>query len=320
MTAAIRVTDLRKSYGELEAVRGISFEVQQGEVFALLGPNGAGKTTTVEILEGFRDPTSGGVDVLGHDPARREPDFRSRIGIVLQATGIDPYLTVAESIEMYRGYYPDPRPVDEVIEVVGLEQKRDERVLKLSGGQQRRLDVAVALAGNPELLFLDEPTTGFDPGARRNAWTMIRNLRGLGKTVLLTTHYMDEAQELANRVAIIAKGEIVAEGSPASLGGRDLRATLIRFRAPAEAQLPEVPGLEVRDGTAEVKTETPTAVLHRLTGWSLERGIELDGLSVARPTLEDVYLELTRSVETQDGEQGAAPAGGRRGRRGRARG
>jgi ABC-2 type transport system ATP-binding protein len=218
---------------------------------------------------------------------------------------------------MYRGYYPDPRPVDEVIEVVGLGQKRDERVLKLSGGQQRRLDVAVALAGNPELLFLDEPTTGFDPGARRNAWTMIRNLQGLGKTVLLTTHYMDEAQELANRVAIIAKGEIVAEGSPASLGGRDLGATLIRFRVPAAAALPELPGLEVRDGTAQVKTETPTATLHRLTGWAVEQGVELDALSVARPTLEDVYLELTRSAETTDGDEEPTPAGRGRGRRGR---
>jgi ABC-2 type transport system ATP-binding protein len=320
MTAAVTVADLVKRYGELEAVRGISFEIEQGEVFALLGPNGAGKTTTVEILEGFRDRTSGEVDVLGHDPRARDRDFRNRIGVVLQSTGIDPYLTVAESIEMYRGYYPDPRPVDEVIEVVGLEQKRDERVLKLSGGQQRRLDVAIALAGNPELLFLDEPTTGFDPGARRNAWTMIRSLRELGKTVLLTTHYMDEAQELANRVAIIAKGEIVAEGSPASLGGRDLGVSLIRFRAPAgDAEVPAglVPGLEVRDGTAEVRTDSPTAVLHRLTGWAVERGVELDGLSVARPTLEDVYLELTRSAETSDGEESPAQAGGGRRKRGR---
>jgi ABC-2 type transport system ATP-binding protein len=318
MTAAVTVKGLVKRYGELEAVGGISFEIEQGEVFALLGPNGAGKTTTVEILEGFRDRTSGEVDVLGHDPASRDRDFRRRIGVVLQSTGIDPYLTVAESVEMYRGYYSDPRPVDEVIEVVGLGQKRDERVLKLSGGQQRRLDVAIALAGNPELLFLDEPTTGFDPGARRAAWTMVRSLRELGKTVLLTTHYMDEAQELANRVAIIAKGEIVAEGSPASLGGRNLGVTLIRFRAPGgEAEVPAglVPGLEVRDGTAEVRTDSPTAALHRLTGWAVERGVELDGLSVSRPTLEDVYLELTRSAETSDDEE-AAPAGRRR-RRGR---
>ena len=318
MTSAVTVRDLVKRYDQLEAVRGISFEIEQGEVFALLGPNGAGKTTTVEIMEGFRDRTSGEVDVLGHDPARRERDFRARIGVVLQATGIDPYLTVAESIEMYRGYYPHPRPVDEVVEVVGLEQKRDERVIKLSGGQQRRLDVAIALAGDPELLFLDEPTTGFDPGARRNAWTMIRNLQTLGKTVLLTTHYMDEAQELARRVAIIAKGEIVAEGSPASLGGRDIAATLIRFRLPAGGEPPPaavVPGLEVRDGQAELRTEAPTEALHALTGWAVERGLELDGLSVARPTLEDVYLQLTNAAESTDGEDAPAPAGRGRGRR-----
>jgi ABC-2 type transport system ATP-binding protein len=318
MPAAVTVKDLVKRYGDLEAVRGISFEIEQGEVFALLGPNGAGKTTTVEILEGFRDRTSGEVDVLGHDPATRDRDLRSRIGVVLQATGIDPYLTVAEAIEMYRGYYPDPRPVNEVVEVVGLEHKRDERVIKLSGGQQRRLDVAVALAGNPELLFLDEPTTGFDPGARRNAWTMIRNLQHLGKTVLLTTHYMDEAQELARRVAIIAKGEIVAEGSPASLGGRDIAATFIRFRVPPAGESPPaslVPGLEITDGKAQVKTEAPTKSLHALTGWAVERGVELEELSVTRPTLEDVYLELTGPGDTTEGEEPAAAAGRRRGRR-----
>jgi len=318
MPAAVTVKDLVKTYGEVEAVRGISFEIEQGEVFALLGPNGAGKTTTVEILEGFRGRTSGEVDVLGFDPSSRSRELRARIGVVLQQTGIDPFLTVAESIEMYRGYYPEPRPVDEVIEVVGLEHKRDERVVKLSGGQQRRLDVAVALAGNPELLFLDEPTTGFDPGARRNAWTMIRNLQSLGKTVLLTTHYMDEAQELARRVAIIAKGEIVAEGSPASLGGRNLAATIIRFRVPPGAEAPPdglVPGLELRDGVAQVRTEAPTRALHDLTGWATSRGKELDELTVARPTLEDVYLDLTGGVEAHDGEEAATPPRGRGRRR-----
>jgi ABC-2 type transport system ATP-binding protein len=320
MAAAITVRDLHKLYGELEAVRGVSFEVERGQVFALLGPNGAGKTTTVEILEGFRDRTSGEVEVLGHDPAKRERDFRSRVGIVLQSTGIDSYLTVAETVEMYRGYYPKPRPLDEVIEVVGLQQKRDERVLKLSGGQQRRLDVAVALAGDPELLFLDEPTTGFDPGARRNAWTMVKNLQVLGKTVLLTTHYMDEAQELAQRVAIIARGAIVAEGAPSSLGGRDLAASIIRFRLPAGVEPPPpsaVPGLTTRDGIAELRTEAPTGPLHALTGWAVERGIELDALTVARPSLEDVYLDLTRGSEAEDqaDEAAAVPSGGRRRRR-----
>src|SRR6266508_4376749 len=225
---AIQVRDLRKRYGELEAVRGISFEVQQGEVFALLGPNGAGKTTIVEILEGYRQRDGGDVAVLGHDPAKAERALKSSIGIVLQSTGIDPFLTVAETIELYRGFYPHPRPLDEVIEVVGLKGKRDVRVLKLSGGQQRRLDVAIALAGDPALLFLDEPTTGFDPAARRGAWEIVKNLASLGKTIFLTSHYMDEAQYLAKQVAVIASGEIVARGSPDSLGGRDTAATLIR--------------------------------------------------------------------------------------------
>ena len=210
----IDVRGLRKSYDEFEAVKGIDFHVDRGEVFALLGPNGAGKTTTTEILEGFRERTAGDVDVLGHDPANRELDLRQRIGIVLQSTGVDPYLTVRETVELYAGYYPSPRDVDEVIGVVGLDEKRDVRVDKLSGGQQRRLDVAIGLAGDPELLFLDEPTTGFDPSARRNAWEMVKNLTALGKTVFLTTHFMDEAQYLANRVAVIARGEVVAEGPP----------------------------------------------------------------------------------------------------------
>ena len=298
---AIRVEGLRKSYGDVEAVRGVDLEVDRGEVFALLGPNGAGKTTTVEILEGFRTRSAGEVEVLGHDPAKHERDLRARIGIVLQSTGVDPYLTVRETVLLYSGYYPKPRDVDEVIEVVGLSEKRDTRVDKLSGGQQRRLDVAIALAGDPELLFLDEPTTGFDPGARRNAWQIVRNLTALGKTVFLTTHYMDEAQHLANTVAVIAKGEIVARGTPDTLGGRDLGTALIRFRvSDAAGELPPSLALTATEGGYELRTLDPTYALHELTGWAIERGVELDGLEVARPTLEDVYLELTGGAEGRE--------------------
>jgi ABC-2 type transport system ATP-binding protein len=295
----IDVRALRKSYDDFEAVKGIDFHVDRGEVFALLGPNGAGKTTTAEILEGFRERTSGEVDVLGHDPANREIDLRERIGIVLQSTGVDPYLTVRETVELYAGYYPKPRDLDEVIGVVGLDEKRDVRVDKLSGGQQRRLDVAIGLAGDPELLFLDEPTTGFDPSARRHAWDMVKNLTSLGKTVFLTTHFMDEAQYLANRVAVIAKGEVVAEGPPSTIGGRDTMQTVIRFRPSGEiGGVPPIGQIATGDGTFEVHVDEPVEALHILTGWALENGARFDHLEVSQPTLEDVYLQLT------GGEQG----------------
>ena len=293
---AISVRGLWKSYGEIEAVRGIALRVEPGEVFALLGPNGAGKTTTVEILEGYRQRSAGEVSVLGHDPARHERELRERIGIVLQSTGIDPYLTARETVLLYSGYYPRPRDVDEVLQIVGLTEKRDARVIKLSGGQQRRLDVAIALAGDPELLFLDEPTTGFDPGARRQAWEVVRNLAALGKTVFLTTHYMDEAQSLADRVAVIARGEIVAEGPPSTLGDRHLADSAIRFRMPeGDHELPAGladGAIHTPDGY-EFLVPDPTRVLNLLTAWALEAGIVLEGLEVAQPTLEDVYLELT---------------------------
>ena len=295
---AIEVHGLRKIYGDVEAVRGIDLSVSSGEVFALLGPNGAGKTTTVEILEGFRKRTAGEARVLGFDPAKRDPELRRQVGIVLQSTGVDPYLTVAETIELYRAYYPHPRPLDEVIQLVGLEEKRDTKVDKLSGGQQRRLDVAIALAGDPLLLFLDEPTTGFDPNARRNAWEVVKNLQSLGKTIFLTTHYMDEAQYLANRVAVIARGEIVAEGPPSVLGGRATAATTVRFRLPESvAGLPDWGQSTLSDGTVEIRTDDPTKLLHDITGWALDQGVRLDGLEAHRPSLEDVYLELTGAEE-----------------------
>ena len=302
--SAIVVEDLRKAYGEVEAVRGISFTVDEGQVFAFLGPNGAGKTTTVEICEGFRARSGGSVAVLGYDPARRDRTMRQRIGIVLQSTGVDLFLTVAETVDFYRRAYPSPRPLDEVIEVVGLREKRNTRVGKLSGGQQRRLDVAVALAGDPELLFLDEPTTGFDPAARRGAWEVIRNLKSLGKTIFLTTHYMDEAQNLADDVAIINKGEIVAQGPPATLGGRDTAATRLRFRVPAgTGDLPDRlrAGAVVANGMVQLTTDDPTAALHELTGWAVERGIRLDDLEVSRPSLEDVYLDITEGEAGVEG-------------------
>ena len=294
----IEIEGLRKSYGDVEAVAGIDLSVDRGEVFALLGPNGAGKTTTTEILEGYRAPTAGTVRVLGFDPAERDLAMRQQIGIVLQSTGVDPFLTVREIVDMYGGYYPSPRSTEEVIEVVGLTEKADTRVNKLSGGQQRRLDVAVALAGDPDLLFLDEPTTGFDPNARRNAWEIVKNLTTLGKTVFLTTHFMDEAQYLADRVAVIARGRIVAEGTPDTIAGRDRMTARIRFRLPAGA--PTLPGwghTAVGDGSFELQTEDPTRTLHTLTGWAIEHGLSFETIDAERPSLEDVYLELTGGAE-----------------------
>ena len=297
--AVIEVRGLRKRYGEVEAVRGIDLRIERGEVFALLGPNGAGKTTTVEILEGHRTRSGGEVRVLGFDPGRNEVALKERTGIVLQHTGLEPYLTVAETVDMFRGFYPRPLPLDEVLEVVGLEEQRDQRVRRLSGGQQRRLDVAVGLAGDPELLFLDEPTTGFDPTARRGAWTMIRNLRTLGKTVLLTTHYLDEAQALADRVAIMVRGEIVAEDTPAGLVAADADA-VIRFRAPEGAALPMGLGMrETEGGLIEARTADPTRDLHTLTNWALEAGVALEDLTVSRLSLEDVFLRLTDGNEDE---------------------
>jgi len=275
---AISVRGLRKRYGGVDAVRGVDFEIAEGEVFGLLGPNGAGKTTTVEILEGYRKRDEGEVSVLGHDPERPGPEFRQRIGVVLQQSQLWPNITVRETHAMFAGYYEHPRDVDEVIELVGLAEKRDARVKTLSGGQKRRLDLGLALVGDPDLVFLDEPTTGFDPAARRAAWDMIRSLRSLGKTVLLTTHYLDEAEQLADRVAVMREGQIVRVGTPRELTTSELEVE-IRYRRDGEDVL--------------VRTGEPTRVLHELTSDAIARGEELDRLEVRRPTLEDVYLALT---------------------------
>jgi len=284
MSSAIAVDDLRKSYNGLQALRGVSFDIAQGEIFGLLGPNGAGKTTTVEILEGYRERDGGTVTVLGEDPSTAGLDWRERIGVVLQSSSFYDSLTVAENLALFAGYYTQPRPVGEVVELVGLEEKRDTLVRNLSGGQRRRLDLGLALVGDPELVFLDEPTTGFDPEARRRAWQTIASLRDLGKTILLTTHYLEEAERLSDRVAVVRDGEIVALGPPSELTST-LPATEIRYR---------------RNGQEVVlQTEQPTKLLHELTTEAIAAGHELEGLEVRRASLEDVYLSLTKEEEQE---------------------
>ncbi len=297
--SVISIRALRKRYGRQEAVRGIDLDVRRGEIFAFLGPNGAGKTTTVEILEGFRRASDGHVEVLGANPWHAPAAWRERIGIVLQESEAEPGLTVRECLDLYAGYYHEPRDVDGTIALVGLSEQKDERAASLSGGQRRRLDVALALIGDPELIFLDEPTTGFDPSARRAAWEVIAGLRELGKTVFLTTHYMEEAERLADRIAIIAAGEIVAEGTPETLGGRQLAGARITFTCPGATLTTDLPApLADRaeqdvGGKVVLDTSTAAADLNALTVWALERGLNLDDLEVRRPTLEDVYLRLT---------------------------
>jgi ABC-2 type transport system ATP-binding protein len=301
MALAIEVSHLQKTYGTFPAVRDVSFTVEPGEVFCLLGPNGAGKTTTTEILEGYRPRTGGDVRVLGFDPGRGERALRQRIGIVLQECGVQEDLSVAEVFDMYAAYYPRPMTVAEVIELVELDAKADTLVRHLSGGQRRRLDVGLALVGDPELIFLDEPTTGFDPAARRQSWSTFRRLSELGKTVLLTTHFMDEAEALADRIAVVAAGTIIAEGTPADLGGRARATATITATLPPQCGRHDIPDLAgatvLLDGDRlEVTTDDATAIVHRLTSWAIERGLALDDLTVSRPTLEDVYLALTASV------------------------
>jgi ABC-2 type transport system ATP-binding protein len=295
---AIEVDDLRKSYHGVPAVQGISFSVAEGEVFALLGPNGAGKTTTVEILEGFRSRDSGNVEVFGFDPGKGERRYRERIGVVLQDTTVDKFLTVAETVELLGQGYPSPLPVGEALSLVGLSEQRNTRGGKLSGGQRRRLDMAVGLAGDPALLFLDEPTTGFDPSARADAWTTIQGLAARGTTILLTTHYMEEAERLANRVVIMTDGRVAAEGAPKELRSRTQSLTTVTFRLPGDAPVPPL-GVRREDGAFEVHVDDVTAALHSLTSWAVDAGLRLGELEVTRASLEDVYLELTRDPEVE---------------------
>jgi ABC-2 type transport system ATP-binding protein len=302
--AALTVTGLRKSYGPVAAVRGVSFTVRRGEIFALLGPNGAGKTTILEILEGFRTRDAGQVNVLGIDPGDRASGraLRERIGLVLQDIAVEPYLTVRETVARNAGYYPAPRDVAEVIDLVGLAGQARQKVRHLSGGQKRRLDLALGLIGRPELLFLDEPTTGFDPAARREAWDLVRDLRAQGITVMLTTHYMDEAQALADRLAVISAGQVVAEGTPATISGRDQARARIRFELPDGCHPADLPldAAMAGDGLATIETAEPTGALHVLTGWALHRGVVLAGLTVDQPSLEDVYLHLTEESRQRE--------------------
>jgi ABC-2 type transport system ATP-binding protein len=299
--AVVRVRDLRKHYGAVHALDGLTLTIEAGEVYALLGENGAGKTTAVEILEGHRTATSGMVEVLGVDPARAGRDFRDRIGIVLQSSGVESEFTVREVIQLYGGCYRNPRPLDEVVALVGLDEKIDARIGSLSGGQRRRVDLALGIVGRPDLLFLDEPTTGFDPAARRKSWDLIEALGTDGTTVLLTTHYLDEAEHLADRVGVLSHGRMIAEGSPDELIGR-VSGTVVSFMLPdglepevAASTLGDLLGSEVRlsGRLVEANVELPTAAVHRLTGWALGEGHELESLSVTRVSLEDVYLSLT---------------------------
>jgi len=297
----VAVRSLVKEYGTSRAVDGISFTIEAGEVYGLLGENGAGKSTTVEILEGHRRRTSGDVTVLGEDPASASRSFRDRIGIVLQSSGVEPVLTVRELVTLYAGCYRRARDLDECIGLVGRADSADKRVTELSGGQRRRLDLALGIVGHPELLFLDEPTTGFDPAARRNAWELIRSLCSDGTTVLLTSHYLDEVEHLADRVGVLRRGRLVAEGTPDSLASA-VGVTTIRFQLPTGVEPGVVTGVidervGHRDGTIEVATGTPTATLHSLTAWAIDRGIELPGLTVARPSLEDMFLKLSAEAE-----------------------
>ncbi|MBO0885794.1 MAG: ABC transporter ATP-binding protein [Acidimicrobiales bacterium] len=299
----VRVRGLVKRYGRQEAVKGIDLEVQRGEIFAFLGPNGAGKTTTVEILEGFRARTAGEVEVLGMDPAKAGGAWRDRVGVVLQESEPEPGLSVRECLQLYAGYYRAPRDINDTIALVGLLGRADAPATELSGGQRRRLDVALALIGDPELVFLDEPTTGFDPSARRAAWDMISGLRRLGKTVVLTTHYMDEAEFLADRIAVIAAGQIVADGTPQTLGGRDAMTATIRFTLPGGVAAHDLPaGLRPLaghgpSGTTMLQSQHPLGDVQLLAGWALSNGLDLPDLEVGRPTLEDVYLQLTATTE-----------------------
>jgi ABC-2 type transport system ATP-binding protein len=296
--AVITVRGLRKRYGAVEAVAGIDLEIGRGEIFAFLGPNGAGKTTTVEILEGFRRRSDGEVRVLGVDPAQAGSDWRNRVGTVLQESGTEPGLTVRECLQLYAGYYDAPRDIGETIALVGLQGKEETLGDQLSGGQRRRLDVALGLIGDPELIFLDEPPTGFDPSARRAAWGVIEGLRELGKTVFLTTHYMDEAENLADRIAVIAGGRIVAEGTPQTLGGRERMAARISFTLPDGICVDDLPlRASGQNGRVAIESERPLADLKALADWALGRGIELPDLDVRRPSLEDVYLQLTGRTE-----------------------
>ncbi|MBI2691828.1 MAG: ABC transporter ATP-binding protein [Solirubrobacterales bacterium] len=300
---AIVIEGLRKSYDDFEAVKGVDLTIEAGQVFAILGPNGAGKTTTVEILEGYRNRTAGKVSVLGVDPEHPSRSWRERIGIVLQESEQGALLTVRETLAMYAGYYPHPRGVDETIQMVGLLEKSDTRAGRLSGGQKRRLDVGLALIGDPDLIFLDEPTTGFDPEARREAWDVIASMRDLGKTIVLTTHYMEEAQRLADQIAVFATGEIIAQGMPNEIGGREDLPSRVEFTLPTRISIPDLPA-EFRaaasaDGRVALDTTDPTRSVHELTGWAINVGVQLDDLTVARPSLEDIYLRLTQNGDAE---------------------